>query len=320
MRSAHMRGALLLVALVTVAIAAAALVLATPARAENRFSDAAGDSGAAHDVTAVSVSNDATQVVLTFPVPNPFPNLRQADDQAWLLMIDADRNPSTGDGGEELRVFQKGGATVDKWNGSSWGDAPPNGISVRFELNSSSAGWRVQLPRELLGGTTGFDFRLVFAKFVGEEISDGDRAPDNGYWRYDLAFVQCANGRDDDSDGKIDGDDRGCTATTDDAEGDEPVTPQLLRPSVTPAKSRPGATVVVRARAQTLETGAAMETGSVVCTIRMGANRKRIPGRIAAGLATCRLTAPRLTRTTTVRGTMTMVGTSQSVPFSFRVA
>lgn len=63
-----------------------------------------------------------------------------------------------------------------------------------------------------------------------------------------------------------------------------------------------------------------METGSVVCTIRMGANRKRIPGRIAAGLATCRLTAPRLTRTTTVRGTMTMVGTSQSVPFSFRVA
>jgi hypothetical protein len=57
-------------------VAAAALVLAAPARADKTFNDPAGDSGTAHDVTTVTVSNDATQVVVFFPVPNPWPNLR----------------------------------------------------------------------------------------------------------------------------------------------------------------------------------------------------------------------------------------------------
>ena len=50
-----------------VAIVAAALVLAAPARAERTFSDPVGDSGTAHDVTKVAVSNDSSQVVLSFP-------------------------------------------------------------------------------------------------------------------------------------------------------------------------------------------------------------------------------------------------------------
>lgn len=300
-------------------IAAAALVLAAPARAEKTFNDPAGDSGAAHDVTSVVVSNDATQVVLRFPVPNPWPNLRQAGDQAWLLMIDADRNPSTGGGGDEVRVFQQSGALVEVWNGSAWVDAPPAGISVRFELSSSSAAWRVQLPRELLGGTTEFDFQLAFAKWTGDQIVASDRGPDSGSWRYELALPQCANGRDDDGDGKIDAADRGCAGTSDDVEGDEPVTPQLLRPSVVPAKARPGRPVTVRATAKQLETGDPVATGSVVCTIRVGATPKRVTGRIAAGLATCKLAAPRVKRPITVRGTMTIVGTTQSMPFSFRV-
>ena len=233
-------------------------------------------------------------------------------------MIDADRNPSTGDDGQEVRVFQQSGARVYVWHGSSWIDAPPTGISVRFVLSSTSAAWRVQLPRELLAGTTAFDFQLVFAKFAGQELAAGDRAPDTGSWRYELTLTQCANGRDDDSDGKTDADDRGCAGADDDVESDEPVTPQLLRVSVTPAKARPGATVVVRARAQQLETEAPIAAGGVACTIRVGAARKRVTGRISSGLATCRLVMPRVTRSTTVRGTMTIVGTTQSVPFSFR--
>jgi hypothetical protein len=35
--------------------------------ADKTFTDPAGDSGAAHDVTSFVVSNDATQVVLRFP-------------------------------------------------------------------------------------------------------------------------------------------------------------------------------------------------------------------------------------------------------------
>jgi hypothetical protein len=233
-------------------------------------------------------------------------------------MIDTDRNPSRGDGGDEVRVFQQSGAVVHVWNGSSWVDAPPAGISVRFEISSGGAAWRVQLPRTLLRGTTGFDFELVFAKWAGGEIGAADRAPDTGAWRYELALAQCANGRDDDGDGKIDGGDRGCAGPDDNVEGDEPVTPRLMRPSVAPAKARAGAPVMVRARAQQLETGEPIATGSVVCTIRAGTARKRVTGRISAGLATCRLTAPRVARPTIVRGAMAIVGTTQSVPFSFR--
>jgi len=300
-------------------IAAVALVLVAPAWADKTFTDPAGDSGVAHDVTSVVVSNDATQVVLRFPVPNPWPNFQQPADQAWLLMIDTDENSSTGDSGDEVRVFQQGGAMVEVWNGSAWVDAPPAGISVRFELSSSSAGWRVQLPRDLLGRTTGFDFGLVFAKWSGDEIVGADRGPDGGSWRYDLVLAQCANGRDDDGDGKIDAADRGCANTADDAEGDERVTPRLLRPVVTPAKAAAGRLVTVRATAQQLETGQPIATGRVVCTIRVGATSKQVTGRISAGVATCKFAAPRVVRPTTVRGTMTIVGTTRSVPFSFRV-
>jgi hypothetical protein len=300
-------------------VAAAALVLAAPARADQTFTDATGDNGPAHDITSVVVSNDATQVVLRFSVPNPWPNLRQAEDQAWLLMIDADRNPSTGDGGEEVRVFQQSGAFVEVWNGSAWVDAPPAGISVRFELSSSSAAWRVQLPRELLGGTTGFDFRLAFAKWAGDAIVGSDRGPDSGSWRYALVLTQCANGRDDDGDGKVDTADRGCAGTSDDAEGDEPVTPRLLRASAAPVKVGPGRPVTIRATAQVFETGEPLSKGSVVCAIRVGTATKRVTGRVSAGVATCKLTAPSVSRPTTVRGTMAIAGATRAVPFSFRV-
>jgi len=301
-------------------VVTAALVLVAPARAEKVFNDPAGDSGAAHDITALTVSNDSAQVVLSFPVPNPWPNLQQAEDQAWLLAIDVDRNPSTGGDGAEVRVFQMGGASVFTWNGSDWVDAPRDGISVRFEISSNAAAWRVQLPRRLLANTTGFDFELTFAKFAGDEVVGTDHAPDGGAWRYELVVTQCANGVDDDGDGKVDADDLGCTGTGDDVEGDEPITPRLVQVSVTPRTARPGAVVLVRARVRQLETGAAVASGSVTCTTRVGGpTRKRVTGRISAGVATCRLVAPRASRGTTVRGTMTIAGGTQSLPFSFRI-
>ena len=162
------------------AVSLLALALTAPARAAETFTDARGDNGEAHDITTVAVSNDTTQVVVSFPVPSPLPNLMQPDDQKWLLLIDADRSASTGDDGAELRVIRDRSAFVEHWNGSAWIDAPPSGISVRFELSSASSSWRVQLPRALFGNTAGFDFRLTFAKVVGGEVVAADRAPDTG--------------------------------------------------------------------------------------------------------------------------------------------
>ena len=140
----------------------------------------------------------------------------QPDDQKWLLLIDTDRSASTGDDGAELRVIRDSSAFVEHWNGSAWIDAPPSGISVRFELSSASSSWRVQLPRALFGNTAGFDFRLTFAKVVGDEIVGDDRAPDR-----EVALR---------------------------ARGTDSINPLLRRAAVTPARARVGSSVLVRAR------------------------------------------------------------------------
>ena len=49
------------------AVSLLALALTAPARAAETFTDARGDNGEAHDITAVAVSNDTTQVVVSFP-------------------------------------------------------------------------------------------------------------------------------------------------------------------------------------------------------------------------------------------------------------
>ena len=143
------------------------------------------------------------------------------------------------------RRFKQGGG---KWRSGTEVHGSmrlPGGISVRFELSSSSASWSVQPPRWLLGHTSGLDFGRLFAKWAGDEnlCTTSRRA---AALARRAVLHQCANGRDDDGDGKIDAADRGCANTVDDAEGDEPVTPRLLRPVVTPAKARPGRPVTVR--------------------------------------------------------------------------
>lgn len=271
------------------AISILALALAAPARAAETLTDPRGDNGEAHDITSVAVSNDATQVVVSFPVPSPLPNLMQPDDQKWLLLIDTDRSASTGDDGAELRVFRDSNAFVELWNGSAWADAPPTGISVRFELSSTSSAWRVQLPRGLFGSTTGFDFRLTFAKFVGDEMVGIDRAPDTGWWRYALQ------------------------------EATRSVL--LLRPAaVTPARARVGSSVLVRASLFEVGTGDTDPPGPVFCTIKSGRSVVRTTGRVSAGAASCRPRVPRARPGTVVRGTMTVIGAARPVTFTFRVA
>ena len=231
---------------------------------------------------AVAVSNDTTQVVVSFPVPSPLPNLMQPDDQKWLLLIDTDRSASTGDDGAELRVIRDSSAFVEHWNGSAWADAPPSGISVRFELSSASSSWRVQLPRALFGNTAGFDFRLTFAKVVGDEIVGVDRAPDTGWWRYGLQ---------------------------------EPSSSQVLSSepaTVTPARARVGSSVLVRARLSETGTGDSRPGGSGALHDQ---ERREAwygsAGRVSAGAATCRPRVPRARSGTVVRGTMTVIGAAR---------
>ncbi len=69
------------------------LLAARVALAEDRYTDPAGDSGSAPDITAVSVANDAADNI-TFTVTTNQPAL--ASGNSSVDLIDTDRNRSTG--------------------------------------------------------------------------------------------------------------------------------------------------------------------------------------------------------------------------------
>ena len=210
--------------LMTLLVVIGSLVIAGAAGAEQTYTDGTGDNGAAPDITQVVVTNDTTQVSFQIAVPSRLP-----DNEAHLLQINTDGNAATGDEGFDLQAFMLfPGISVETWNGSAWVDAPTTGISGRFELGAA-ASWRLSLPRTLIGTGTVLDFLVISAKFNGDDVAGLDVAPNAGTWRYELVLKQCANGRDDDGDGKIDSADLGCSGTEDDLESDDPYTLSIGR-------------------------------------------------------------------------------------------
>src|SRR5262249_13083809 len=99
-------------------IAALALVAAGSIGAAASFTDATGDSGAAPDVTAVSVTNDvAGDITFKVTVAN---QSALAADGAVQLVIDSDDNEKTGDSDGFDYFFELDGDNTyvfEKWNG-----------------------------------------------------------------------------------------------------------------------------------------------------------------------------------------------------------
>lgn len=296
----------------------AALASAGAASAEQRYADATGDAGAAPDLGQVTVSNDAGNVRFDIAIPQRAP----APDEAYLLLIDSDSNGTTGEEGADVEVFtMNGSSNVKSWNGSAWVDAPSGGTSVRMATGAGVGSLLVSLPRTLLGNTQAIRFVVLSAKFSGEEVVATDAAPGQiSPWEYALVLTQCANGRDDDADGKIDVADLGCGDGEDDLESDDPYTLAIVRPTVTPTVARAGTAVAVKARVTQVETKQPVATGAVRCTAKVGAMTRRWAGQLVSGTATCRLTVPRKAKPSTVRGTVAVTSKSStaSAPFSFR--
>ena len=245
-----------------------------------------------------------------------------------MVFIDADKNAATGRFGDEYWLL--GGPDVGiaflAWNGSDWVESRPAGFSVG---SAASNVMEFRFTQASIGNSTSFNFQVysVSVDGTGDQMSIKvwDTAPDgSGQFTYDIATTQCANGKDDDGDGKVDSLDLGCSASTDDDESDDPVTLKAGKAKIVPAKPKAGAKVVVSVPVTRVEAAAPIDGGAVTCAARIvGGKALRGAGKVAGGNAVCTFKVPMGTKKgKTIRGTVSVEydTAGAKAPFSVKVA
>ena len=267
-------------------VLALALVLVPGALAERSYTDPAGDSGPAPDITAVRVTHDSS--VVSFAVTTNQPTL-PADAWFWGY-VDTDRNAATGlpyrgigaelsflsdgDGGILLRV-QGGFLTVDFDSG--------------FTASYANGTFSAQLNRSAFGTAE----KLWFVLESEQDDANGDAigtdvAPDAAP-PYEYSFVTLA----------------------------------LTAGPATSAPKRPvaGKRFVVSVPV-TRNDGQPFAAGTARCTARAGNAALKPVGSVTAGAARCVMSVPKTAKGKVLRGSLT-VSTDGAPPvtrpFSFRV-
>ena len=170
---------------------AAALLLAVPAFAQQRYRDSTGENPAAADIASVSVSNDATtgDVGFTVFVTNSV-NLEKEFGRAvsFDLLIDADRNPATGNPrGFDAEVSLGGQHDgVLHWDGKRM--SPIDGTTVAGFSNDSFYVYVARTAILLKRPKQSFDFVVVSHRETSK-LDSVDVAPNHGVYTYTLAGV-----------------------------------------------------------------------------------------------------------------------------------
>jgi hypothetical protein len=312
-----MRGGLRFrILIVGIVAATACLVAAGAGIADTTNTDPTGDAtGGSPDITQVVTTNDASGTI-TFRITTVAPII---DTSEMLVALDTDSNPGTGAGGAEyLLIAGTGGFGIAKWNGTTFAAATAPSLTMTRSANVLE----FKINRADIGVTDRFGFSVITANFDAADAFLGeDDAPDGGEYVYTMTFTQCANGKDDDGDGKIDGNDLGCSSPTDNLESDDPVTLKASKALTLPAKPKAGKVVVVGAAVVRMETGAGIPSGTVKCAARVGTKALPGSGKVASGVAACKFTLPKASKGKTVRGTITVTFKAKTVtvPFAFKV-
>lgn len=146
------------------------------------FTDAAGDSGTAPDITSVVVSNDANKRI-TFRIN--VSKLVVPSNGIVAIAIDSDQNRNTGPQGIDyvfLGDLSNNSFGVGQWDGSKFVDAQAPSASA----STDPSGQTFSINSTDVGNTTGFNF---WARTLqGDTVAAGnhDDAPDAGTWNYQL--------------------------------------------------------------------------------------------------------------------------------------
>ncbi len=264
-------------------------VAATLAHAsEKAYVDNAGDSGAAPDLTNVTVAD--SNGFVAFKIEGTL-----VPSSSFEIFIDKDRDQATGDDGDELwlSVYQEGdGKTywdADRWNGSKWEDA-------KLDVTSQAFTGRQEIGFKAAdAGLTGaFDFVVISVKMVADAVEGRDRAPDSIVpWTYALSTTTTSVSR-----------------------------AVLGKPTFSPSRPVAGKPLTLRVPV-TSGTGSQPLTAAVA-TCNAVVKGRPISGRgtTTNGFATCRLLVPKGSSGLVGRGSITVRSGSNAVTktFSFRIA
>jgi hypothetical protein len=262
-----------------------ALAAAQVAKADVSFTDPAGDSGTAPDITAVTAANDPAGN-LTFTVRTNQPTL--GADAAVFIVFDVDQNQQTGsDGVESFFLISSDGWVFVKWNGTEF--APAGAASANGSYANGVATFKVS--KADLGVGEKFTFWSESYQFDAAGTATGSDAAPNGTDAYEYVFAK-------------------------------PLTLRAGATTAVPARPKAGSLFAVRARITRGDTGGPLASGTVTCTVRIGTAVVRATGRVGNGVAACNMRVPKTAKGKLLRGTMkvTFQGVSVTKTFSYRVA
>jgi hypothetical protein len=287
-------------AVATLAAALAAACVAWPAAGANSggFTDPAGDSGTAPDVTNVAVSNDDTgRITFQITVANR-PALGSTD--LLLVAMDTDGNLSNGVSGIDYALGITAGGTL-VLSGASGSLAAASAPSLTSSFSGGVA--TIAVNRSDLGITSQVNFLVGSSGDDG--ATTGDVAPDGGFSNYQVLVS---------------------APPPPPAPAPPPpaATPLGLAPGkLTVGKARTGRPFVVSLVVHRADTGELLDGGQVSCAGRIGKSPLRPAAKAPAtsGLASCSWMIPVKAHGKTIAGSITVTykGVKTAKAFSARI-
>ena len=163
-----------------VAALMAALIL-VPTASSGDYTDPAGDSGTAGDITAVTVAGDKASGQLLFRITGT--NVVSSATVPLILEIDSDANPLTGDiavnGADYEFDVDNASYGFFHWNGSDWVATP----DLSVQVFGGPTQIQISINRSELGNTSMFNFFALSFNITDRAF---DVAPNQGSFNYSL--------------------------------------------------------------------------------------------------------------------------------------
>jgi hypothetical protein len=249
-----------------------------PTAGETLYTDPAGDSVGAPDITSVTISNDPSGLIT---VRLGVTGIEPADTDLYVY-FDTDRDSDTGSvSGCEYLIAVETDSTghhwvMGRWDGDAWAQMPQS-PTMGFDHTGDVVTFT--LGRKDIGNAKAFDFWTASGRYLDGEMTGEDLAPDTGRWHYTVSVVSLVAGK------------------------------LVARPTGPVSGKR----FAVAMRVTRADTGAAPTGAKLSFRVTLGGKTLKATGAVAAGTARVTMIVPRASKGKQLRVAMTVTALGVSV-------